>query len=303
MAKKGAKHSPETRAKIGAALRKRFADPAERERMSAERKQYLEDHPEMREEMAARIRRWNQEHPEARVGREHTAATRRKLSESLTQWYLEEWFAKLASTNAPTRKRCAKCETIKPLEEFHVEKYKTKSGLISTWPASYCKKCRNREVRERRKRKLKEDPKGTREREREYKRRYAARYPGRQNEQQRQSRYQRAQKEGRAIQPRKQIRKWSDERKRVPIEPAHVLVTVLRGMGYSLKELAERSGVQERRLSDIEHMRSAQTHIDNVDRLLIAFDRQDDLQEMYPLEEPEPLVGYNVLDPEGVLGK
>ena len=87
----------------------------------------------------------------------------------------------------------------------------------------------------------------------------------------------------------------------VPVEPISVLLHLLEE-SYTREEISIRSGVEERRLYDIANLAVPNTSIDNVDKLLMGFDRESDLNELYPLEEKEELVaGYYYLDPEGVL--
>jgi hypothetical protein len=232
------------------------------------------------------------------MGHKHSAATRKRISEVRRQQFLREAKERLPESE-PTAKRCPTCKITKPVEEFGTRKFKTKAGLISVSPRTACRPCEAARAQRWKEEKIAE---GTWEK---YKtRKEAGRDPVRRREYHREYAATRRRKEG--VKPmnwrkRPKARKERREVKDVPVEPISVLLEVLEGQGLSRQEISVRSGVEVRRLYEISHLVTPSTVIDNVDKLLIAFGRQDELNELYPIEEEEQIMGYGLLDPEGVL--
>lgn len=244
--------------------------------------------PEHRAAISASLKEHNAKNPETAKRRgEHK---------------MQEAIERLASENhaAITHKVCTKCGERKPLDEFTIRRDHLKCGLIYVRPEASCRKCcaeRNKRAAERRKAEGREE--SSTERSRRWRAKKTPKQKKEQREKDRERQAIRRRKEG--IPPRN-FRKPRAKSKRVPIEPASVLVEVLLAEGHTKREIALQSGVTERRIYDMEHCASPHTELDNVDKILVAFERQEDLDELYPPDPaPEKLVGYAVLDPKGIL--
>jgi hypothetical protein len=228
----------------------------------------------------------------------HSAATRKKISDVRRQQFLRQAKERQLGLE-PTAKRCPRCQITKPVEEFGSRKFETKAGLISVTPRTACRSCEAARARQWKKEKIAE---GTWEKYK--KRKEAGRDPSRRREYQREYAAMRRRKEG--VKPMNWRKKPKAPKERrasmdLPVEPISVLLEVLEAQGLSREEIGDRSGVEVRRLYEIAHLATPSTRIDNVDKLLMAFGRQDELNDLYPLEEEERLVGYRLLDPEGKL--
>lgn len=232
------------------------------------------------------------------MGHRHSAATRKKISKARRQQFLREAKERQPELE-PTAKRCPRCKITKPVEEFGTRKFKTKAGLVSVTPRTACRSCEAFRTQQWKEEKIAEGTWG------KYKaRQEAGRDPGRRREYHREYATTRRRKEGRKPMNWRKRPKGLKERREVldvPIEPISVLLEILEAEGLSREEIGVRSGVEVRRLYEIAHLASPSIRIDNVDRLLIAFDRVGELNELYPIEEKEQLVGYRFLDPEGKL--
>lgn len=240
-----------------------------REKISKARKEYFARNPDARK----------------RIGEQ-------KKSEAL------ERFAQIEYA-AITHKKCTKCEETKPVADFPIRRESRKCGVIYVRPEAACRKCCADRARRNEERRRAEGGVDSTERARRWR---AKLTPEKKEEQRRKDRERatiRRREEG--IKPRNFSKPRTPQTHLVPIEPASVLLEVLIEEGLTKAEIAARSGVNERRLYEIHKCAVPHTELDNVDKLLIAFDRQDDLNELYPPEEPEPLIGYGVIDPEGVL--
>lgn len=201
---------------------------------------------------------------------------------------------------AITHKKCTKCGELKPLKDFSIRRDKLKCGLVHVRPESSCRRCcaeRNKRNVERKKAEGRDD--GT-ERHRRWKENLTEQQKA---ERRRRERERQAVKRREAgIPPRNFKRRPKEVEVMVPVEPASVLMEVLLE-GHTKKEVSLRSGVDMRQLRRIEKLELASISIAYVDAILVAFERQDDLNELYPLDEPRPLIGYHVFDPEGILAK
>jgi hypothetical protein len=210
----------------------------------------------------------------------------------------KEALARLAADDDEviTHKACSKCGELKPLSEFSTRKTKLRCGLIRCRPEASCRTCVSERCKEWRRRKEAEghDP---RAKDRERYRNLTPEQKQRRQERNRENSAARRRQEG--IPPRNLKKRRRHE---VPVEPTAVLLEALMALGFTKKEIALRSGVDERELYRMETLEAAMVSIDHVDKILIAFDRQDDLNELYPPPpEREVLIGYGVLDPDGIL--
>lgn len=243
--------------------------------------------PDHREKLSKSLKRHWSQSPESR--------------EQLGKRKERETIERLATldTEAVTHKKCTKCGELKPLADFSIRKDKLKCGLIYVRPESSCRKCtseRNKKAAARRK----AEGRTSSERSRRWKAKMSEAKKEERRRKDRERQTNRRREEG--IPPRNFKKRPPEKELRVPVEPASVLVEVLLET-HSKKEIAMISGVNERLLLRMEKQEEPHIHIELVDKLLTAFERQDDLDELYPLKnpEPEPLIGYGVLDPKGIL--
>lgn len=71
-------------------------------------------------------------------GHKLSAETKRKIGAKTSERYRR---ARLEAIAEPDCKRCSKCEATKPLEEFHIRRYKIKNGWREG-PEARCKACK-----------------------------------------------------------------------------------------------------------------------------------------------------------------
>jgi hypothetical protein len=246
--------------------------------------------PEFGEAVSAGLKKFYAENPKARkeIGK-------RKRQEAIQRY-------ESMPLQRITHKRCTKCGKVKPVAEFSIRRDKLKCGLVRVRPEASCRRCcaerakRNEEIRR---------VEG-REDSVERKRRWRAKLtPAQKAVRRRKERERQAVKRREDGIPPRNFKNlpWSaSEKARVPTEPASVLLEVLLET-HTKKEIAAISGVDQRELRRIEVLEIPSIHIKQVDELLIAFGRQGELEDLYPLENPplEKLVGYHILDPEGIL--
>lgn len=228
------------------------------------------------------------------MGHKHSAATRKKLRDANIQAALER-HAEGGEENI-THKVCTGCKELLPVEDFNVRKEKLKCGLIAVRPEPKCRDCNAKRWQDWRARKEAEGFDFNAYKRELFANRSQAQ-KRRADERNRENAARKRREEGkRVIGPR--VRR--DERKRRPVGPVHeYLIGLLES--HSKAEIATRSGLTERHLLRIEKKEERNVHIDEIDALVLAFDGPDKLNEMYPVEEEERLVGYHVLDPEGLL--
>lgn len=243
--------------------------------------------PEHRAKLAEARRKYFERTPQARK-----ALGERKKREAI------ERLACL-DTEAITHKKCTKCGEVKPLADFSIRRDKLKCGLIYVRPESSCRGCcakRNKQNVEKRKAERRDN---ALERHRRWKEKLTDRQKA---ELRRRERERQAIKRRKAGIPPRNFKKRSREpRATVPVEPMSVLIEVLLE-SHTKEEISLRSGVDQRQLRRIEAQELSSVNIEHVDAVLLAFGRQDDLNELYSVADPpERLTGYHVLDPKGIL--
>lgn len=223
------------------------------------------------------------------MGRPLSEETKKRISEAHKRRFIEDVRNRDPKLE-PTEKRCPGCGVTKPLEDFGIRKYKRASGLVAVLPRGRCKQCDAKRVAEWKRRKIEE---GTWE---EFAKRKKVKNSAKRKEYIREWKAAKRREEG------AKPRGGRDSRVVVPVEPISGFLRQLEER-HTREEIATRSGVEERRLYDIANCATPNTSLDNVDKLLMAFDREDLLDELYPLEDDgkEVIVGYYYLDPEGIL--
>lgn len=232
-----------------------------RRRLSKARKRYFKDHPEAHQKASE--------------------AKRRADLEGILNQKDEEI----------THKRCSKCGEVKSVQEFSTRRFWLKCGLVSLRPESACKECVNERMRARY-RQLKaegRDPAAV-QRKRYARLSEAAKAKSRQRHRERLA-----------------IKRREEER---PVRGAY------NGNGQAIEQPldvaplvefldeidcpARIPGMDPRHLYALRNGERAKVTLETVDRILLALDCPGKLHELYPLEN-ERLVGYHILDPEGVL--
>lgn len=184
---------------------------------------------------------------------------------------------------------------MKPVADFYHRKRRLKSGVIVVEPYNPCRACKIAEAAEHRE-KLRMGG-VLYERRRRYELAERERdYEG----------YLRKKREANAARERRRgarPRRSGPMIERGPSLPVGPISAFLRerlrreGKG----QIAARTGIHERRLTDLEEETYKSTTLAVVDRLLVGLDCPEMLEELYPSDEPERLVGFHVLDPAGVL--
>lgn len=198
-----------------------------------------------------------------------------------------------ANPPQPEQKRCGSCGAWKRVEDFYPSRRKLKSGLIAVTPDAYCKECRRDRAKERYHRQKAADPEGLLARKKRYKEHEDAE---RRRRRSREYSTARRRAEGkREIGPRV---KDHDAGRCLPAEPLKAVI-LERLLVESKTELADSSGVEERRIFAIAEGECQSVRQDLADRFFTNLGEPDRLNELYPI--PERLIGYGYLDPKGIL--
>lgn len=195
----------------------------------------------------------------------------------------------------PTRRRCTNCAIVKPVEDFTAYKKRLKSGLVSVRPRSRCKPCEAQRIKEWKQKKIKENGWS------EYRKRYEAKRDiPKLRALQRECKTAKRREEG--IKPRnwhKPPPSRPRSTKEVPVEPvARFLEETFPDIEPT--ELATKTGISNTRFQRMKKRKSPNIELDTVDQILLALGCPEQMNILYPLEE-EKLVGYQILDPDGIL--
>lgn len=226
------------------------------------------------------------------AGRKQTKATRKKISEAHKKLFLEE--AAVKPLNVQMHKRCSRCEELKPVTLFHTERQKLASGLIAVYPTARCKKCTAELCKERRDRQIEEGV-DVRGKWREYRRREDPEDIRRRG---REYAANRRRKEGRPVRGSRMKEREADPR--LPAAPlARLLKTEIAKHG--MEAIVSFTGLDERQLRGIRELECASVKLSTADRIFTGLGYPEKIQELYPIEEPEKLVGWHYLDPKGLL--
>lgn len=212
-------------------------------------------------------------------------ATKAKISAAAIERFRRGLAERVAE---PTHKRCARCEEVKSVEGFSSRKRKRKSGIVAVAPAGYCKPCEAERVAAWKQRKIKE---GTWHKYRERNERNRDKAKLRQY--QREWHAAKRREEGRAVRAKGStpaVNHWL---------PAAPLVTFLRRAEeiYDQGQIAELTGVAQRRLYAILKAEVQLVRLSTVDQLLTGLSCPEVFHDLYPAEERP--AGYFYLDPEG----
>jgi hypothetical protein len=212
----------------------------------------------------------------------------RKQRELLSEIAKQRFRESLDGRVEPDQKRCSKCETFKPIEEFWTQRSKLKSGVVVQRPMSWCKDCtreiqkaRYEQNKERRKQKMRE---------------YHARTKELEAHRQRRRETQAARRRKLGYEPRK----WDAQQgpsggTRLPAEPIARFLDE-RSRKETRKQIARITGIDERRLYDIDHRIALSVSLATVDAILSGFDLPELLNELYPLPPEEyKRVGYKIV--------
>lgn len=226
----------------------------------------------------------------AKKGEKLSVETRQKISESQIARFkrrLEE-----EDTAAPSHKRCTKCGELKSVVDFYLVKRKLKSGLVSVWPQTPCKSCRGKQEKVRRQqlkaegvdlqaRKRQAEANEDREKRLQRRREWAAI---------------RRREEGKAVRgPYKETSPRSRYLNALP------LVAFLRSLPSGvLHDLKACSDSMERKVNSLFANEHNHLELRTADKILLALGCPEQMNILYPLEE-EKLVGYQILDPDGIL--
>jgi hypothetical protein len=84
--------------------------------------------------------------------------------------------------------------------------------------------------------------------------------------------------------------------KRLPTEP---IAQFIESRPEGRTEMAEMTGIEERRLYAIQRREYKTTELEIIDAILVGLDANGVMNDLYPVEDRP--VGWGVLDPEGVL--
>lgn len=217
----------------------------------------------------------------------YSAKRRKNISDALRQRYLNEIRAREPGSE-PKERRCPHCETQKPLEEFGTRKQKRKSGVIAVMPRAWCKPCEVERVQHWKERKIAE---GTWE---EYRKRKEASCD-REN-------IRRYHREWRIAKRREEgIEGW---RRPIPpskpLDPAPLIAFLEALPKETLRDLKHSAESIERRVNSLLKAEWDSVYVSSVDQILLALGCPEQMNILYPLEE-EKLVGYQILDPDGIL--
>lgn len=232
-----------------------------------------------RRKLSKSRKRYFKENPEA-YKRASEAKTKRDLKQLLTQ------------NGEITHKRCSKCKQSKPIAEFHARRFFLKCGVISVRPEPDCKECKNRRSRARYNQ-LKAEGHDPAAAQRERYSRLSTTAKARLRERNRERAATKRREEGR---PAKGAYNGNGHA-REPRLDAGPLLGLLEEYGHPTSLL----GVPNRRLYALYHGEQLHTNLNVVDAVLGALDCPERLHELYPPREEPELVGYQILDPAGVL--
>lgn len=182
------------------------------------------------------------------------------------------------------------------MTDFHTDRRKLKSGLVAVYPASRCAECHAKDCKERRDRQMKEGinikaiwRKYHAEEDREKSRRRGREYAA-----------SKRRKMGIPVRGCGPYKRESEADRRLPIVPiAELLKAEIDKHG--MDAVASFTSVDERRLRGIREQEYSTIKSSTVDRILAGLGCPEKLQELYPIEEPEKLVGWHYLDPKGLL--
>lgn len=224
----------------------------------------------------------------------------KRLSEARRRLHIEQAKA-LEEAEPITSRLCAGCKEILPIEQFSIRRRKAASGLIVIRPESYCRACKAARSRAWRERKEAEgfDVKAYyRQRRREREKKLTPKQKAERRAKDREDAAIQRRREGR--ESRRAYVKQPDTA-RYPVGPIHEFVMELLEK-HDKAEISAASGVSRRLIYRIEHKEERNVTVDAVDAILRAYDAEHLLNELYPVEtEPEKVVGYAILDPEGLL--
>lgn len=218
-----------------------------------------------------------------KLGEALSAERRQKISESQRRRHLKLLKERKAETE-PTHRRCPKCKTTKPIEDFGTRKQTLKCGVVLISPRSSCRRCEAKRVADWKAQKIAE---GTWPELR--KRSEANRDP------EKAKRYQR---EWHAAKRRERGVKSSGRtpdvvEKRLSAKPIAEFLT-------EIDCPATLPGVETRRLYAITHGEQEHVTLGTIDSILLALDCPEKLHELYP-DPKAKSAGYQVLDPNGLL--
>lgn len=217
-----------------------------------------------------------------------------ELKERIREANIRRFKERVASFEAqPEVKPCSRCGVVKSVADFYHTKRKLSSGVIAVFPQQPCKECKRAAVKVERERLIEQGEYYER------KWRYEQQLP-RERRLARKREWEAGRRRRNGARPRQ--KETPEDRDHVSVAPISAfLVAFLERTEVSRAEIADRTGVSERALYRVEHRTAPTVRLDTVDKILTGLDCSEELNVLYPLEEPEKLVGYHYLDPEGVL--
>jgi hypothetical protein len=192
--------------------------------------------------------------------------------------------------SAISEKRCSKCGERKPLRDFTSRTEKLKCGLLSVHPESACRQC-NRERRREWEAKKRAEGFDFAAQTRKYYSRCSPEAKERQRELNRERAAAKRRKEGAKARGSYKLNGNTD-RSEVDAAPIIALLD-------EHDNPTNLVGLHPRRLYSLNHREQRRVSLVTVDAILSALDCQEELHELYPCEEKP--VGYQILDPDGVL--
>lgn len=197
-----------------------------------------------------------------------------------------------------THKVCSKCGETKPVSDFSTRREKRKCGLVYVFPEPRCKECRRVQHGEWEERKRAEGVDLA-----AYQRKIYANLPqsshARRRERQREWTAAKRRQEGKP--PRRFKKNHPEAGKRVPVGPLAAFLADRVKAGESKAQIAVATDIDERTIFAIMEGERKQVLFAVADRLFTGLGCQGEMQVLYPIKADEKLVGYHVLDPDGIL--